>query len=134
MTTLILKKCSKCEELKEISEFAIRKKIYVNSRCKQCEAKIIHEWGERNKDKLKKNNILWKKKHPGITKSIVLICNKKARDTLNDSYIKDVLRKLTKRRLPINDYTNELIEAKRLQLTLHRLIKKHEHLQNNLGI
>jgi hypothetical protein len=133
MTTSILKKCKSCGEEKTINQFGMDRKS-IRSRCKQCEAKRLHEWGERNKHKLKKSNILWKKNNPDIAKSIVLRCNKIARDTLNDSYIKGVLRKLTKKSLPINNFTNELIEAKKLQLTLHRLIKKHEHLQNNLGI
>lgn len=60
------KKCTTCKQFKPISEFykdAHRRDGYYNS-CKQCHAKFVKGWQEKNEEYFKQINKRWKKAHP----------------------------------------------------------------------
>jgi hypothetical protein len=115
MTTLILKKCSKCGEEKPINQFGMDRKS-IRSRCKKCHSKIQIIYLRENKEIAIRHS---KRNYPNQFLKIKDNILK-----LKDSYINNLFLKLSKNVLHYNEIPQELIEIKRLQLTLHRLIKK----------
>ena len=131
-----MKKCSKCGEVKPFSEFHRRRDRVSNcaSQCKECDKKRKKIYITKNKEKIKqkkeenkehtsnyfknyrKNNK--KKCSENVKKS-----TQKAKENLNDSYIKRLLSKnSTLKAKDFNDQP-ELIELKRLQIQTERLCK-----------
>ncbi len=61
-----MKKCPRCNLVKEDSDFAIRNRLmrdgvtrkqYLEPKCKKCKAELRREWGSKNPDKVRKHNI-----------------------------------------------------------------------------
>lgn len=150
MTTLILKKCSKCGDEKPLDNFGKHGK-YIRSCCKKCnnqESKnfIINNpkkakeqslnRRKNNKEKLLEMTRNWRKNNPEKSKSSSKkwrknnIGNEKAKEG-SRNWKKSNPEKRTKHGIIMRiknkfgiDPTIELIEVKRLQITLHRLIKE----------
>jgi len=118
MTTLTLKKCSKCGEEKDIEKFS---KTCI---CKSCHNEYRYKWNKNNKEKLLLINRRCKKKRKIKIKADHIKKTKEYRANLAKTYILDKLTKITKYALKNEEITNELIETKRLQITLFRLIKE----------
>lgn len=60
-----MKKCPRCEHVKDDSEFAIRNRLmrdgitrkqYLEPKCKLCKSELRREWGKQNPDKVRKYN------------------------------------------------------------------------------
>lgn len=120
----ITKKCSKCGEVKSLSVFYKRKDIksWVGAWCKACEntnrkpyrkayQKAYHK---ANADKLRESRKAYKKANADK----IAEYHKANVDNLTSRYIASNIG------LPIEDIPPELIELKRAQLKLHRLIKQ----------
>ena len=71
------KKCSKCQEVKPVTEFHKRpdRKCGYRSKCKLCEKKISKQWWENNPEKIKEYAKSWRENNPEQRKLI----NKKYR-------------------------------------------------------
>jgi Cys-tRNA synthase (O-phospho-L-seryl-tRNA:Cys-tRNA synthase) len=104
--------------------------------CKPCNLTRVKNWQKENNEKEKIRKKQWIKNNTEKMKYIERNKSKKQRYEILNTYVCAVLSKLSDRNIKQSYFKNEieLIEVKRLQLTLHRLIKKYEHLQNNLGI
>jgi hypothetical protein len=136
MTTLILKKCSKCGFEMPVTDFYknVSKNNGLSSHCKNCTKKINAKWTLRNNEKVSEYNKEWRKNNKvktikyrkkwssGKRKIYIEELKKNNREQYDNIQIKAEFN----RKFGIKP--QELIEVKRLQLTLHRLIKKHEHL------
>ena len=108
MTTLILKKCRKCGVESTNSNTYKRNRI-----CKECKIKY---------------SIEYKKKYPIKAKKIAKKRRSKFIDILDNQYLGNLLR--SKTGIKINNIPDEIFQIKRLQLTLHRLIKEKTLQQN----
>lgn len=138
------KRCSQCEKQKTISCFTKRTDRHnqYRSKCKDCErirlAKYMNQYRESNPESIKAIKKKYRKKHKNKLKKYgrkyydenkkticksVRLKKKKASRNLDDSYIKHALRKFGKSSIEV--LSNPLlIEAKRAQLKLHRLLTK----------
>ena len=104
------------EKLKESS-----KKYYENNSEKLKESS--KKYRENNPEKVKEKAKKWKENnHEKVKKYTNKISNE-----MGDSYIKNKLCTITKNSLHVGDLPNELIEVKRLQIQLFRLIKNKEN-------
>ena len=55
------KKCSRCKEIKPITEFYKRKKSgTLHSCCKKCDRAMTRDWYERNREKAKEKYRIWR--------------------------------------------------------------------------
>jgi len=112
MTTLIFKKCSKCKEEKPIDAFLKSKKVKIgiDSVCKKCASLKFSIWKNKNKE---------------LVKSHSKNAYKKVRDNITNYYCANSLRSFYPgKKIKSHEIPFEIIETKRLQLTLHRLIKE----------
>lgn len=125
------KKCTKCGEVKAMSQFHKDRYRFdgVNSICKECIKEKTSSYYKKNKEKQKERVLKWrlenkeaysesqrKWKEKNIGKE-----NERKRNAgfdLKDSYIVGTLR------IPAKDCTPELIELKREQLRIQRLTKQ----------
>lgn len=130
------KKCAKCGEVKPISEFALyqnrKKEKRVRGDCKSCfnaaTIKRIAEDPEQNARK-KARDTAWRKRNPCKVKKYkerqegnLRIFYAKQRDELTDRYV------INRLGLRVNsDIPSELIEAKRLQIKIERLLQERGH-------
>jgi len=128
MITLIVKKCKCCGEEKHNKEFP-----KIGLVCKKCKNVYNKNWRKENPEKQAKISKDYRDKHNEHFKSIVALWAKNNRDKvhlsaknqrlkLTDGSVKALLNKRLKQR--ILDIPSILIELKRLQITLHRLIKE----------
>ena len=140
----ITKKCTKCGEVKSLSAFYKRKNIKsgVGAECKACRKAYCKAYYEANKYKVKAyresnkdNKKAYDKAYYEANKYKVKAYRESNKDNIkasNKAYKKVNKDNLTNQyvahamRLPIADIPPELIELKRAQLKLHRLIKKKQ--------
>lgn len=117
MTTPTHKVCTKCGESKTLEEFNkwSRGKLGRNPRCRVCSKKVNREWAADNPEKAKK----WAVANPGRNRIVKNSHAKASTRELTDYYIcSNVLK------IPVKDAPPELIEAKRIQLMIHRFINR----------
>jgi len=74
---------------------------------------------QKNKNKCRKRHREWCISHRDQSRKLIARCHKKQREQLRDSYIKHMLVSQTS--LKHTDISQELIETKRLLLTIKRL-------------
>jgi len=126
-----MKLCSKCKEVKQNSEFYVSKKAKCGlySWCKTCTTKTSARYYNSNLEKQRENqrakyaknrekyiayNRTWRAANPEKNNAMHRKADRKSIETLSDKYIAQKLH------APISDLPQELIEAKRLQLTIKR--------------
>ncbi len=87
------------------------------------------EWTRNNPKKIRIKNAEWARNNPGKATEWrrnnpekVRAYNKKATDSLTDNYVRSALKLKG-----IDNISPELIEAKRFQLKIHRLIKERKN-------
>ena len=134
------KRCSMCGEIKDVGLFS-RDKAKMDGlkcNCKDCQKQTNIEWRLKNIDErrerekeasaeYKKNNILkvrrnqerWRDGNRDIINKYLRKYNNNRIQNLLDSYICNELKKRG-----ITTITPEIIELKREQLTIHRLLKE----------
>lgn len=130
MTTLTVKSCNDCGEEKTITDFCKLSGKYLRSYCKSCGVKRTGEWAKNNRDKMRLSYNKHTHKHRGKVNALARNNHNKGRKLLKNSYINGVLYHLSKGVLHKEDLTDEIIELKRLQLTLYRLIKEKSSQQS----
>jgi len=132
----IMKKCSKCGELKPLSEFYTdnRSKYNKTCWCKICTNTSVKIYKNNNKNKIKEKRKTYQEKNKvkiSVYKKTYRRENrekihaqqkkydKKYSEKLNDCYIKGLLT--VRNNLKVKDIPLELIELKRKQIELIRL-------------
>jgi len=112
-----MKTCSKCKIEKEESEFYKQKsrRNCLRSECKECMLNESKKYNKNNKEKRNEYRKEWRKNN----KDNSSVRQKEQRKKLPDYYIKA--------KLGVKNPPPELIEMKREQLTIHRLIKEMEN-------
>lgn len=130
-----IKACSKCKQPKAFVLFYASKgsKDGIYSHCKECHKKMCKECHEKTKEQKYAKAKEYRKKNPEKIRELSKKwdqCNKEKRKLLSknsairkrakltDSYIVNSLMGGAKENIP-----KELIEAKRIQLTIHRMLK-----------
>jgi len=148
------KKCSKCKEEKSLDCFGLNKngRYGVGNRCKDCNLiyfkeyylknkeyfnkrsreyylknkenlrKKSREYNSKNKEKINKYFKEYRSKNKENCKKIVKKYKKKQREQLEDGYIVQLITQNTG--LTTADIPSELIEAKRLEIKIKRIIKE----------
>ena len=118
------KKCSKCKEEKSLDCFGLNKngRYGVGNRCKDCNLIYFKEYYLKNKEKINKYFKEYRSKNKENCKKIVKKYKKKQREQLEDGYIVQLITQNTG--LTTADIPSELIEAKRLEIKIKRIIKE----------
>lgn len=137
-----MKQCTKCLGIFDHTFFNL-KNGKPRPRCRQCEHKEFKEWSNKKKfdeSYKEKKRLLsknWRKKNKERSRETVKKCHSLNKDkykqswisrysknveSLNDAYVRHCLLGKGKR-LPI-EIPKEMIEAKRIQLQLTRLLKE----------
>ncbi len=128
------RKCTRCGTNKPLSMFGVKKhrKDGISLWCKECAAESMRKWARANSERKADAAKLWKQNNPEAFKVIVKKSQEKHRNTrlpkqrdlanrhtaaLTDNYVKTALG--LSGLVP-----NELIEAKRISLQIHRLLKE----------
>ena len=114
MNEIVLQVCNKCLEEKDSSLFDIRRLV-----CKSCENLRRQKSSFKNKDRERQRHIEWRKQNKARAKEIHHEWSKKSRAELGETYVKHTF---INRGDKAKDIHPELIEAKREQLRLHRLV------------
>lgn len=132
--------CNKCGEEKRIKEFSLyknRKGIYLRRKgCKACRSKIHSNYmklANGQAEKKKKRDSEWRKENPAKT-TLYRVRQKKnmkrftdaRRENLTDEYILGILKIKVKEKCH-----PDLIEAKRLQIKIQRLLEEKGHERHN---
>ena len=99
---------------KKSKDWANKNRARTNEICKLSREKNKHKYKSVKKD--------WDKSHPEQVKSYAKKTHKKRCSSLNDSYVSDVVANHSS--LTSKDIPQSLIEAKRVELKLKRLIKE----------
>ena len=118
------KKCGKCKEEKSLDCFYLNKsgKYGVRSDCKLCRRIYAKEYYSKNKENLNKYRREYHIKNKENINKIGMIYNKKQIEQLGDPYITRLITQRTD--LTKADIPSELIEAKRLEIKIKRIIKE----------
>ncbi len=125
MEEVLKKKCSKCDEVKSIDDFHVRKqalrkdgtrKSKLDIYCKKCKREYLKEYRKKNKEKINNRN----RAYIANNKKQILEKRKYYRDTLKDTYIKV---QLLNNGFPSEVINENLIETKRIILKTKRLCK-----------
>jgi len=126
MTTLILKKCSHCGEEKVLADFS-KMGNKKRGECRKCDYILSKERKAKNqkyiinqRERAKK----WKKNNVEKEKNIKYKARNKASKNLCDTVIIQYLYKKSNKKLTTGDFSDQLIECKRLQIKLFRLIRE----------
>ena len=79
--TDILKKCTKCKQIKLKSDFYKSKKYRSGTlcECKECTKKTYHDWAKRNKERLRVKTAKWRKNNRERAKQICIKADRKRR-------------------------------------------------------
>lgn len=149
MKEILTKKCSMCGKTKEVGEFykdrsrkngrswckiccENKKSEYYHKNQDECNKKL-HEWQNKNRDKIKKYN----KKQYDLCPDLVAMKVKRWRDNnpqkvkeynqksicgLKSSYIRPLIKR--KYNIKYTDINSEIIEAKRKQIKAIRLLAR----------
>lgn len=67
------KRCTKCQKIKPIKNFFIRKRGVYDSWCKECAYKSTQKWIKNNPEKARKVRLLWRKNNPEKIKSWAML-------------------------------------------------------------
>ena len=117
------KKCYKCKEIKDLSNFYKKKANTTDSlsgRCKKCDNALKTAWRKNNPKKVKAyENGRWragKKRIADITRT------RQYRSEITDSYIRELATKKSKTLRP-EDLSDEFVETYRLNLKLKRALE-----------
>ena len=131
-----MKKCTKCGEVKPLSEF-YKDKRATNGRqseCISCHNKMTQKWNKEHPDSVRKTNKKWYSlnrldeleraaKYYAENPEVTRRCKKKAVLNLSERYIKEALIHTGFHK---DQITPDLIEMKREQLQFHRLNKEFQ--------
>lgn len=134
---LTTKRCSKCGTTKDVSMFGKheQKPDGLRSWCKECNSSDARRWSKENPERKKSASIAWKLGNPEAFKRIAKrsqIKNAESRLPKQRSYSKRCADSLTDNyvmtTLGVDRYlvTAELIELKRINLQLQRLLKERQ--------
>ena len=124
------KTCTKCRETKPLDVFSKckAKKDGLQQWCKACLCAVAAARYAANPEKAKARQVAWRAANPEKVKALDAVWRArnpekvKARqvaycDELRPAYVANALR------IPVTQVTPELLELKRLQLTIHRGLK-----------
>ncbi len=125
--TITGKRCAKCGEWKGFDAFYTdrRARDGKQSHCGACKAKASAEYKKKNPEVAKRHANAWNAANPekrrAIARKFAQKCNKarkaSERHFLADSYVRRVMK------VRANEASQELINLKREQLSLHRLLR-----------
>lgn len=119
MNNISKKKCTKCKEEKNISEFSLQRKNVYRSRCNSCKNEDNRIYRMNNKEKDKKSKENWLKNNPNYYKSYYEENKENLKNYLSEYYQenKDIILKKS------NDYYKENVDS--------ILISRKNHYDNN---
>jgi hypothetical protein len=122
---IIEKICNSCKIIKPVSDFSLKKTILSGflprSACKACRVLEAKNWRIKNPQKSLEYFKLSCLKNPDKHKKWLKKSYQKRKETLSDSYVKDLLIKkttLTRAQIPV-----ELVKAKQIQLQIKRFLE-----------
>ncbi len=127
LRTSLYKRCVKCRAI-DNHRYNSKNQLKVNKRNKKWrESKGGSDYFARyrrdNRESYNRMSREWKKKNPKKAKLAWQKDARKRRDELSDRYLLNILR------IQKDRATKELIEAKRLHILIHRLIKERKQIQ-----
>lgn len=119
----VTKVCGKCKIEKEFEFFSKDKsrKDGMFVRCKSCTSKYFKKYYEKHADKVKVNNVMWRKEN----REIINNYEKKYSENLSSSYVAKTVG------LSIKHCPQELIELKRIQILIGRELRSQKNEQRN---
>ena len=110
-------------------------KEYYNSNSRKIKARV-KKYKEKNSENIAIRTKMWRdknteyrKEYRELYKDKGKVLMKKERDQLHDRYVRGLISK--EHKLSFNHITNEMVEAKRKQLQIHRNIKEIHSLIND---
>lgn len=110
-------------------------KEYYNSNSRKIKARV-KKYKEKNSENIAIRTKMWRdknteyrKEYRELYKDRGKVLMKKERDQLHDRYVRGLISK--EHKLSFNHITNEMVEAKRKQLQIHRNIKEIHSLIND---
>ena len=129
------KRCTKCGEVKALSGFPKEKKYKggYRPRCKECrnevhrawaaknrakQAESHRRWSSANKEKLKRYRSEYAAKNPGKNREKAKKWFARNIERVPDHYCAKLVR------MPVSKMPHELLEFKREQIKMHRLLKE----------
>lgn len=112
------KKCTKCNELKHISEYDLKSNGKIIAKCKPCYKLYIREHNIKP-ERIEYARNWYKKDKDSIKRKIYQHLQ---RDNLTDYYVKSIMTRHGG--LTFKDLPEELVEIKRKQMLLSRQIKQ----------
>ena len=121
---VMTKKCYKCKEVKEITEFYKKSSNTtdkLSGRCKECDNILKANWRSKNliKARAYEKARTWDKN--GRKRKLDNKRNKKNRLEMSDSYMRELITK--KSNLNPKDLSDEMIEVHRMNLKIKRALK-----------
>lgn len=122
------KKCSRCGEVKALMDFGNCRSNSSGKHyeCKKCHAIETKNWRAKNKNKTQEYSRDWLLKNKNKSREAKRLNEEKNRNCLSDRYVSSKLG------LSIHDCSPELLELKREQLRIKRLIKQlKKEIQND---
>lgn len=122
-----MKKCTKCGEVKALSEFALSKSGAGgrHSQCKKCRYAYMIKWRKNNPDLHLASVAKYGKKFPERVANYRKKSQAKSILNLEPSYVAVLLG------ISLSELTDELLELKREQLKIHRAVKQlNKEIQN----
>lgn len=124
------KRCSKCGEVKALDGFYFRSRAAgtISPHCKQCVKERAKKWYADNTDRALQNIEAWRREHPDNVRNARRKWDEKNQDRrsagerrrsrdLTDGYVAGQLR------IPLSALPTDLIETKREQIRIVRLLK-----------
>ena len=119
------KKCYKCKEIKDLSNFYKKKANTtdgLSGRCKKCDNAMKTDWVKRNPEK--RRSYERKRIRKGDSKKKGdLKRERRYREELAPQYIRSLIR-ITSTNLIAEDISDEFVEAYKLKLELKRALEK----------
>jgi hypothetical protein len=122
---IIEKICNSCKIIKPVSDFSLKKTtlsgFLPRSACKVCRVLEAKNWRIKNPQKSLEYFKLSCLKNPDKHKEWLKKSYQKRKETLSDSYVKDLL--ITKTTLSRAQIPIELVKAKQIQLQIKRFLE-----------
>jgi hypothetical protein len=119
-----MKTCNTCKETKVASEFYKLKKSKdgLNAQCKACYNLRIKKWRKKNPEKYTTYKKNWRAENPDKVNAMQRRSGKNDTANLTDGYVR---KKIVQgfNGLKNSDVPNELVELKRQEIKLERIIK-----------